>query len=196
MIDRLPSTISLIRRDGTPIARARPFCVRSIGSMNSGREPSWSGVGDLPGGGRRVRRGRDLLSSRRSRCAIADRCGCRNLRSHWARPSPSQFHYPRRGSDYLNTALLLDEAYFGLLRLGQYRQMYWSPWSWSTSTARRMASARPWSGIQPLGQYLTHLIVPSAPEPNRYQFASPTLAFVLIAKSFTADTNSSRFMAY
>src|SRR6202008_2419727 len=44
VIDRLPSTISLIRRGGTPIARARPFCVRPIGSMNSSSRTS-PGVG-------------------------------------------------------------------------------------------------------------------------------------------------------
>ena len=46
VIDRLPSTISLIRRGGTPIARARPFCVRPIGSMNSSGRTS-PGVGWL-----------------------------------------------------------------------------------------------------------------------------------------------------
>jgi hypothetical protein len=35
VIDCLPSTILLIRHGGTPIARARPFCVRPIGSMSS-----------------------------------------------------------------------------------------------------------------------------------------------------------------
>jgi hypothetical protein len=44
VIDRLPSTSSLIRRSGTPIARARPFCVRPIGSMNSSSRTS-PGVG-------------------------------------------------------------------------------------------------------------------------------------------------------
>src|SRR5262245_10239620 len=40
---RLPCTISLMRRGGTPSARARPFCVSPIGFMNSSIRisPGW-----------------------------------------------------------------------------------------------------------------------------------------------------------
>src|SRR5271165_2450522 len=41
---RLPRTISLMRRGGTPMARASPFCVRPMGSMNSSNRIS-PGVG-------------------------------------------------------------------------------------------------------------------------------------------------------
>ena len=71
VIDRLPSTISLIRRGGTSIARARPFCVGPIGCDELQQQNlARGGVGNLLSGRRRFRHGRGLLRVRRSRCAV------------------------------------------------------------------------------------------------------------------------------